>query len=132
MNFLVLTISYVVLSLIFKNDNKLITLWIVYLVVLIVSFGVMMWSIQLDINKPKLKEYANSEKRSDVSNFNTSIGIGVGVGVIFSAIMILVFLFNIPLIIQGIILLGIASVFTIIRLYFLIGFTKAYFSDIEL
>ena len=132
MNFIMLSLSYGILTLIFKDDNNLKTLWIVYLVVLLVSFGVMMWSIQLDIEKPKLKEYANSEKRSDVSNFGASIGIGLGVGVVFSAIMIIVFLIGLPLLYQGLILLAIALGFCLVRLYFLIGFTKAYFQDIEL
>ncbi len=132
MDFIMLSLSYGILSLIFKSDNNLKTLWLVYIVVLLVSFGVMMWSIQLDIEKPKLKEYANSEKRSDVSNFNTSIGIGLGVGIEFSIIMNIVFLMGIPLLFQALILIGLALIFCLVRLYFLIGFSKAYFKDIEL
>ena len=132
MSFVLLTVTFACLTMIFKDDGHIGTLWIVYGICLLISFGTMMWSIQLDILKPKLKEYANSEKRSDVSNFNTSISVGIAVGFFFSVLMILVFLINLPLLVQGVILFGVALVFVGIRFYFLINYTKAYFTDIEL
>ena len=131
-SFIMLTISYVALSFLLKDDNHLATLWMVYGLTLLVSFGVMMWSIQLDVMRPKLKEYANSEKRSDVSNSLTSVSIGIGVAIVFSLIMIVVFLLPIVIKTQAMILAIIGVVFCLVRLYFLIGFTKAYFQDIEL
>ena len=136
MNFIVssimLTISFVILSFVLRKDDMLGLLWIVYAISIIVSFAVMMWSIQLDIEKPKLKEYAASEKRSDVANFTTSISIGIAVAVVISLMMIVVFLIDISVPVKAMILGFTAIVFALLRLYFLISYTKAYFKDIEL
>lgn len=131
-SFIFLTITFIFLTVIMSRDGEIGKLWIIYSVCLFTCLGNMMWSIQLDIMKPKLKEYANSENRSDVSNFSSSISIGLGVGLVVSLISMLVFILNLPLLVQGLLLGVIVLSFCGVRLYFLINFTNAYFFDIEL
>ena len=127
-----LTLSFIILSFVLKNHVSLPLLWIVYAFILIIDFGLILWSIQLDIMNPKLKEYANSQNRSEIKNFASSITIGCIVAVIFSAILIVVYLFNFTIFLLCLILLGLALVFTAIRLYFLINYMNAYFNEIQL
>ena len=127
-----LTLSFVILSFVLKNHVSLPLLWIVYGFILIIDFGLILWSIQLDIMNPKLKEYANSQNRSEIKNFASSITIGCIVAIIFSAILIVVYLFNFTIFLLCLILLGLALVFTSIRLYFLINYMNAYFNEIQL
>ena len=49
MSFVLLTLTFACLTMIFKDDGHIGTLWIVYGICLLISFGTMMWSIQLDI-----------------------------------------------------------------------------------
>ena len=127
-----LTLSFIILSFVLKNHVSLPLLWIVYAFILIIDFGLILWSIQLDIMNPKLKEYANSQNRSEIKNFASSITIGCIVAVIFSAILIVVYLFNFTNFLLCLILLGLALAFSGIRLYFLINYMNAYFNEIQL
>lgn len=126
------TISWIFLSIVTKSRVDMFQLWIVYIFIVIIEFGLILWSIQLDILHPKLKEYANSQNRSDVKNFSSSILIGLVVSLILSIIMIVIFLMNLPVWIILVLLLALALIFVGIRLYLLINYIYAFFNDIEL
>lgn len=131
-SFIFLTLTFIILTITLKGFVNPSLLWLVFAFILIIDIGLILWSIQLDIMNPKLKEYANSQNRSEIKNFASSITIGCVVGVIFSALLIVIYLFNFEVWLLALILVGVASLFTSIRLYFLINYMNAYFSEIQI
>lgn len=131
LSFISLTITFVLLSIYLKDQVVLGNLWLVYAFVLLVDIGLILWSIQLDILNPNMKEYANSQNIGDIKNFSTSILIGVVVSVLFSAVLILVYVLSANILINAIILILLALLFDGGRLYMLINYINAYFHDIE-
>lgn len=107
-------------------------LWLVFFYALIIEGGFLLWSIQLDILNPKLREYANAKNRSELKNASQSIVIGLLFSLIFSAILILVFLIPVNFALIVVILMAIALAFLGLRFYFLIQYRNAFFEDIQL
>ena len=130
--FISLTISFILLSIFLGEKIDLGYLWTVYMAVLLVDLGLILWSIQLDILNPHMKEFANSQNRGDIKNFSTSILIGIVVSVIFAVIMIIAFGSTTNVLISAAILILVALLFDGGRIYLLINYMNAYFHDIEM
>ena len=130
--FISLTISFILLSIFLGEKIDLGYLWTVYIAVLLVDLGLILWSIQLDILNPHMKEYATTQNRGDIKNFSTSIIIGVIASVIFSALMIVLFWVSQNLLLNAIILIGLGLMFVGGRIYLLINYLNVYFHEIEL
>ena len=136
------TISYIALFLALRKTDtftgglELSKLIPIYLFVIIIEFGLILWSIQLDILNPKLKEYENTKDRGEIKSTSTSVIIGLVVSLILSVIVLILYTMffkgtlNLIFIYIGLILLG--AIFIGIRLYFLINYVNAFFDDIEL
>ena len=132
LSFISLTITFILLSIFLDEFVVQSRLWIVYVFVLLIDIGLILWSIQLDILNPNMKEYASSQNRGEIKNFSTSILIGVIVSSIFSAILILIYISKLDISIIAIVLIGLALLFDGGRLYLLVNYMNAYFHDIEL
>ena len=135
-NFLISTIflalTFALLSYTLDGYVELSKLWLVFVYVILIDLGLILWSIQLDILNPKLKEFANSQNKSEIQNFAHSITIGCIASIIFSAALIVLYLINFSIAVLAAILVGIGIVFVLFRLYFLINYMNAYFDDIQL
>ena len=107
-------------------------LWLVFVYIIIIEAGLLLWSIQLDIVNPKLREFANSQNKSEIKNSGSSILIGLLFSVIFSALLIALFITTLPLVVISIILFLVAFIFLGLRFYFLIQYRNAFFEDIQL
>lgn len=107
-------------------------LWLVFAYVIIIECGLLLWSIQLDIVNPKLREFANAQNKAEIKNSSSSILIGLLFSVIFSAVLIIVFFLKLPIGISAIILISVALIFLGLRFYFLIEYRNAFFEDIQL
>ena len=117
----------------FLGDKVVIAqLWIVFVFIVLIDIGLILWSIQLDILNPHMKEYATTQNRGDIKNFSTSIIIGVIASVIFSALMIVLFWVSQNLLLNAIILIGLGLMFVGGRIYLLINYLNVYFHEIEL
>lgn len=136
--FIMTTVSYAIIFIILRKDfqaglleaNKLL---IVYGYVNIIEAGLLLWSIQLDIVNPKLREFANSQNASDNKNTLTSIFVGLIFSVLFSLILIVLFILKgIEIWLVAVLALLIALTFTGIRFYLLIQYRNVYFEDIQL
>lgn len=127
-----LVISFVLLGFFLGDKVVLGQLWLVFIFVLLIDIGLILWSIQLDILNPSMKEYATTQNRGDIKNFSTSIVIGVVASVIFSAVMIIIFWVSSDLLLNTIILVLLGLVFVGGRIYLLINYLNAYFHEIEL
>ena len=135
-SFLATLITFVILNVLMipDIDKGLLDpgkLWLVFVFCMIIEGGLLLWSIQLDIVNPKLREFANSQDKAEIKNSSSSILIGLLFSVIFSAILILVFFLNLPMFAAAIILIVVALIFLGLRFYFLIQYRNAFFEDIQ-
>ena len=132
LSFASLLISFILLGFFLGDKVVIPQLWLVFAFVTLIDIGLILWSIQLDILNPSMKEYATTQNRGDVKNFSTSIVIGIVVSVIFSAIMIIIFWVSTDLLINTLILIGLGLLFVGGRIYLLVNYLNAYFHEIEL
>lgn len=129
---IMLLISFILLNVLLNDFIEAKFLWLTFAFSLLIDLGLILWSIQIDILNPKLKEYANSENRGELKNFSSSILIGCVVSLIFSIILIALLISVLPTFAKAIILVFIGLLFVGARLFFLISYTNAYFDDIQL
>ena len=132
LSFISLIISFILLGLFLEDKVNIGQLWLVFTFVVLIDIGLILWSIQLDILNPSMKEYATTQNRGDVKNFSTSITIGIVASVIFSSIMIVLFWVSSNLLINTVILVGLGLLFVGGRIYLLINYINTYFHEIEL
>lgn len=133
MTALSLLVMYLILKPDFDNGNlDLLRVLVVFVYVVLIEAGLLLWSIQLDIVKPRLREFANSQDKSEIKSTSTSIVIGLIFSIFFSALLILLFLTTLPLWMIAVILIAVALVFFGLRFYFLIQYRNAFFEDIQL
>lgn len=136
-SFIMTTISFVILRIVLHVDiekglldvGKLV---LVYVFVNLIEIGLLLWSIQLDIVNPKLREFANAQNKNEIANSSQSIVIGLIFSILFSAILILLFITTLPIALIAIILIFVGLVFIGLRFYFLIRYRDAFFEDIQL
>lgn len=132
LSFISLIISFILLGFFLGDKVNIGQLWLVFIFVVLIDIGLILWSIQLDILNPSMKEYATTQNRGDVKNFSTSITIGIVASVIFSSIMIVLFWVSSNLLINTVILVGLGLLFVGGRIYLLINYINTYFHEIEL
>ena len=130
-------VSFVLLRIILNPDvekglldpGKLV---LVFFYVVIIETGLLLWSIQLDIVSPKLREFANAQNKNEIKNSSQSILIGLIFSIIFSAVLIIVFITTLSIAIKAVLLILTALIFLGLRFYFLIKYRNAFFEDIQL
>ena len=127
-----LLISFAFLSVSLKGKVDVAQLWVVCGSVILIDIGLILWSIQLDVLNPSMKEYATTQSRGDIKNFSTSIMIGIIVSVLFSVLMVVLFVISFDVLINALILYGVGVLFVGGRIYLLVNYIKAYFHEIEL
>lgn len=130
-------VSFVILRIVLNKDVEkglldVDKLLLIFFYISIIEVGLLLWSIQLDIVNPKLREFANAQNKNEIKNSSQSILIGLIFSIIFSAILILVLILTISLAIKAVILILVALIFTGLRFYFLIQYRDAFFEDIQL
>lgn len=104
-------------------------IWYLFLFVVLVNSGHIVWSFQLDILSPKLNEYAATQSLSSNTNVSNSISIGFVLSLLFGSLAAILFIFVRPL--AWPVLLGLGVGFLIIRFILFNAFLKAYFLEIE-
>lgn len=136
-SFVMTTISFIILRIVLSADieKELLDgtkLLLVYIYVNLIEIGLLLWSIQLDIVNPKLREFANAQNKNEIANSSQSIIIGLIFSIVFSAISILLFITTLPIYIVGILMVIVGLIFVGLRFYFLIRYRDAFFEDIQL
>lgn len=136
-SFVMTTISFIILRIVLSADIEKglldgTKLLLVYIYVNLIEIGLLLWSIQLDIVNPKLREFANAQNKNEIANSSQSIIIGLIFSIVFSAISILLFITTLPIYIIGILMVIVGLIFVGLRFYFLIRYRDAFFEDIQL
>lgn len=100
----------------------------IFLVLIFINWAHIMWSVQLDIVKPDLRDYAETG-RTDGQNVGFSMTLGLIITIIMGALTLFLFFDDFTTAWPKVIL--IAAAFFAVRLYFLIINVKTYFKRIE-
>ena len=106
-------------------------LWYMMIMVLFVNAGLVFWSFQIDIMNPKLREYASSGDTSGINNASKSILIGVLISLLFTVLTLLTLLDTNNMALIWAIIIGVAVIFFIARLYLFVIYLKHVFPYIE-
>ncbi len=100
----------------------------VFIVLILLNWAHILWSFQLDIVNPKLRDYAETG-RLENSNTSFSMTLALIISIVMGVIALLLFIDNINIAWTKIIAIAIS--FFVLRFYFLIINLKAYFKRIE-
>ena len=104
-------------------------IWLMFVVVILVNSGHILWSFQIDLLNPKLSDYAATASLSNNENVSKSIIIGLVLSIIFGGIS--AFLLIEDYVTGWIRIILIALVFFVVRFYLFSNFLKVYFREIE-
>lgn len=123
---LLILISSIILSI--SNIMEPAMVWGVFAVLVLINWGHILWSFQLDIVNPKLRDYAETG-RLENSNTSFSMTLALIISVVMGALALLLFIDNLD--VAWLKIIAIAAAFFVLRFYFLIINLKAYFKRIE-
>jgi hypothetical protein len=126
-----IVISFIILILFcdrIKNPN---VYWLMMLAVIFINAGLILWSFQIDIMNPHLREYASNNDSSTVNNAAESIKIGLIITVFFTVLAVLFLMDGDNFLWQWFRIIGIAFVFLAARFYMFRSYLKNVFPDIE-
>jgi hypothetical protein len=126
-----IVISFIILILFcdrIKNPN---VYWLMMLAVIFINAGLILWSFQIDIVNPHLRECASNNNSSTVNNAAESIKIGLIITVFFTVLAVLFLMDGDNFLWQWFRIIGIAFVFLAARFYMFRGYLKNVFPDIE-
>lgn len=126
--FLMIAFSFVLFAQalpVFPKEN----IWLLFLFVILVNSGHILWSFQIDLLAPKLSDYAATGSITNNQNVSKSLSIGLWLSLFFGVISIFAFVFAKD--IGWYIMIGLAIVFLLFRLFTFHTYLKAYFDDIE-
>ena len=104
--------------------------WGLFVFVVLVNAGHILWSFQLDIMNPKIREYAATGSLSGNTNVTASVRVGFVLAIVFSVLAAITAIYLES--IAWTIMIGVAAAFFVLRFVFFRNFLNAYFRDIEL
>jgi hypothetical protein len=111
-----------------RDNNQF---WLMMVAVILINAGLVLWSFQIDIMNPHLREYASNNDTSTVNNAAQSIKIGLIITVLYTALTVLFLMDGDNVVWQWFRIIGIAAVFLIARFYMFRSYLKNVFPDIE-
>ncbi len=103
--------------------------WLIFLTIALANFSHILWSFQLDITNPRLRDYAESGKLDGNPNVNKSVRIGLLIGLVFGIFSII--LLNENMTIGWVKIICIALALLIFRLLLFVKNLKVFFKRIE-
>ena len=104
--------------------------WLIFLLVITLNAGHILWSFQIDLLNPKLSDYAATGSLSGNPNIAKSIAGGFALSLVFGTVAALAFLTTASSLAWAVLFL-LAVPFVLLRLYLFNSYLKAYFIDIE-
>ena len=127
---IMIIISFVVVTIFCDRLTDLKTIWILCGGVILVNAALILWSFELDIKNPSLREYASNNDASAIKNVSTSIKIGLLLSFLYTVVVVLALYFASG-IIANIIIIGVPLFFLGFRFFFFWNYLKYVFPKIE-
>lgn len=129
---LMIVLSYVLFILL--EDHKLwkADLFLMMFSTILINSGMVLWSFQIDMLNPKLREYASTGALAHAQNYSRSILLGFLWSIFFTVIFIIFYLDkSAPAQIRNLKIIGASLAFFLARIYLFSRYLKAYFKEIE-
>ena len=126
-----LFVSFLLVSILCPHITDLFGLWIVFICVVLVNSGLILWSFQNDIINPSLREYAYTGSSENIKNFSKSISLGLICSIVFTVLLLVSLIDDdFPILSWGKIILF-SVCFCGVKVYMFRKYLNAYFKDIE-
>ncbi len=103
--------------------------WLLFVFIVVVNSGHILWSFQIDLLSPKLSDYASTGSISNNNNVSKSLSNGLFLAFFFGVISVLAFIFIKTA--GWYLMIGLAIVFLAFRFHTFNSYLNAYFDDIE-
>ena len=127
---IMIIISFVTVTIFCKRLTDLSTVWILCGGVVLVNAALILWSFELDIKNPSLREYASNNDATSIANVSTSIKIGLLLSFLYTVVVVVALYFA-PGIIARLVIIGVPLLFLGIRFFFFWNYLKYVFPKIE-
>ena len=128
---IMIIISFACIILFCNRLDNHISYWLIMIAVLFINAGLILWSFQIDIMNPKLREFASHNDTNFVNNAAESIKIGLITTVIFTALAFILLWAESSAFWQWFKILGLSVAFFAVRFYIFRSYLKNVFPDIE-
>lgn len=123
-------LSFVVVTIFCDRLTDLGTVWILCGGTIIINAALILWSFELDIKNPSLREYASNNDATAIKNVSTSIKIGLILSLVYAVVVVLALYFAHGWIANSIII-AVPLLFLGIRFFFFWNYLKYVFPRIE-
>ena len=127
---IMIIISFVVVTIFCDRLTNLGTVWCLCGGTVIINAALILWSFELDIKNPSLREYASSNDATAIKNVSTSIRIGLMASFAYAAIVV-IGLYVWGGLIANLIILGFPILLLGFRFFFFWNYLKYVFPKIE-
>jgi hypothetical protein len=127
---IMIIICFLIVTIFCDRLTDYVETWILCGGVIIVNAALILWSFELDIKNPSLREYASNNDATSIKNVSTSIKIGLLLSFLYTAVVVLV-LYLSPGLIANIVIIAVPLFFLGIRFFFFWNYLKYVFPKIE-
>lgn len=127
---IMIIISFIVVTLFCDRLTDYATIWVLCVGVILVNAALILWSFELDIKNPSLREYASNNDATSIKNVSTSIKIGLLLSFLYTVVVVIA-LYFVPGIIANIIIITVPLFFLGFRFFFFWNYLKYVFPKIE-
>ena len=128
---IMLFISFFLIVLFCKRLNDIYQIWLMFASVVFVNGGLILWSFEMDIVNPNLREVASTGTTSNLKNFSHSIMIGFVVSLLFAILGLIFLLDDGDMMFVWVRIVGMSIIFFLCRLYLFRSNLHVYFKEIE-
>lgn len=128
---IMLFISFLLIVLFCKRLNDIYQIWLMFASVVFVNGGLILWSFEMDIVNPNLREVASTGTTSNLKNFSHSIMIGFIVSLLFAILGLIFLLDDGDMMFVWVRIVGMSIIFFLCRLYLFRSNLHVYFKEIE-
>ncbi len=127
---IMIVLSFVVVTIFCDRLTDLGTVWCLCGGTILVNASLILWSFELDIKNPSLREYASSNDATAIKNVSTSIRIGLVMSFVYAVIVVLgLYLWG--GLIAKLLILGFPVLLLGVRFFFFWNYLKYVFPRIE-
>ena len=127
-----IVLSYLLFMGLTKHEIWKGDLLLMMLCTILINSGMVLWSFQIDMLNPKLREYAATGALAHQQNYSRSILLGFLWSIFFTALFILFYIDDsAPAVVRNLKIIASAVFFFLARIYLFTRYLKAYFKEIE-
>jgi len=129
---LMIALSYLLFILLAEHAIWKADLFLMMFCTILINSGMVLWSFQIDMLNPKLREYAATGALAHAQNYSRSILLGFLWSIFFTALFILFYIDKSSTVaLRNLKIIASAVAFFLARIYLFSRYLRAYFKEIE-